>query len=43
MKENHKDASAIEAQTQECNIEQEVEFGVVYRWQHWIRALSIVV
>ena len=43
MKENHKDASAIEAQTQECNIEQEIEFGVIYRWQHWIRALSIVV
>jgi Ni/Fe-hydrogenase 1 B-type cytochrome subunit len=24
-------------------IEQELEFSSVYRWQHWIRAISIVV
>jgi len=26
-----------------CDIEQEMEFSAGYRWQHWIRALSIVV
>ncbi len=43
MKENHKDASAMEAQKQECDITQEMEFAPSYRWQHWIRALSIVI
>jgi len=27
----------------ECDIEQEIEFTANYRWQHWIRAISIVV
>jgi Ni/Fe-hydrogenase 1 B-type cytochrome subunit len=27
----------------ECKIEQEMEFSAGYRWQHWIRAISIVV
>jgi len=26
-----------------CDIEQEMEFSATYRWQHWIRALSIVI
>ena len=26
-----------------CEIEQEMEFTSLYRWQHWIRALSIVI
>ena len=26
-----------------CEIEQEMEFSAAYRWQHWIRAISIVV
>ena len=28
--------------TQNCDIEQELEFTASYRWQHWIRAISIV-
>jgi len=27
----------------ELEIERELEFSSLYRWQHWIRALSIVV
>ena len=30
------------AQNDNC-AEREVEFSAVYRWQHWVRALSIVV
>jgi Ni/Fe-hydrogenase 1 B-type cytochrome subunit len=28
--------------TQDCDIKQELEFTTSYRWQHWIRAISIV-
>jgi Ni/Fe-hydrogenase 1 B-type cytochrome subunit len=32
-----------EASIQEAQIEQEMEFTPAYRWQHWIRAISILV
>jgi len=31
-----------EASVQEAQIEQEMEFTPAYRWQHWIRAISIL-
>jgi len=27
----------------ECDIEQEMEFSALYRWQHWVRAITIVI
>ena len=38
MQTVHREASANEL----C-VEQEMEFSAAYRWQHWIRALSIVI
>ncbi len=46
MKAEHKEAS-LEAQAKETEqheeIVKELEFSSLYRWQHWIRALSIVI
>jgi Ni/Fe-hydrogenase 1 B-type cytochrome subunit len=39
--ENVNENSSVVAK--ECEIEREIEFSAGYRWQHWIRAISIVV
>jgi Ni/Fe-hydrogenase 1 B-type cytochrome subunit len=38
--ENVNESGSVVAK--ECEIEQEMEFSAGYRWQHWIRAISIV-
>lgn len=43
MKTNDGDASTVKEEKEECSIEQTKEFGPAYRWQHWIRALSILI
>ncbi len=40
MENVNTDSSVV---AKECEIEQEMEFSAGYRWQHWIRAISIVV